>query len=147
MRITTRGRYALRASLALAKMEKNGEPVSISTLSEEEDISSVFLEQIFYKLRKAGIVSSIRGPGGGFCFAQPLDKLTVKQIFDAAGEETGLTFCDKRLDKCERVGDCMSHNVFVEVTDMVNNYFSELTLASILTKYGEAAVITPEEQA
>ena len=87
MRITTRGRYALRASLALAKMSKNGEPISINTLSEEENISSVFLEQIFFKLRKAGIVSSVRGPGGGLCFAQPLDKLTVKAIMDAAGED------------------------------------------------------------
>ena len=87
MRITTRGRYALRASLAMAKLSKNNEPVSINTLSEQEGISSVFLEQIFFKLRKAGIVSSIRGPGGGFCFALSLDKLTVKEIFNAVGEE------------------------------------------------------------
>ncbi|MDR2068937.1 MAG: Rrf2 family transcriptional regulator, partial [Spirochaetaceae bacterium] len=95
MRITTRGRYALRASLALARLGKDGSPVSINNLSEEENISSVFLEQIFFKLRKAGIVSSVRGPGGGFCFAQPLDQLTIKKILDAAGEELNLTTCDK----------------------------------------------------
>jgi len=137
MRITTRGRYALRATLALAKLEKDGGPVSINTLSEQENISSVFLEQIFFKLRKAGIVSSIRGPGGGFRFTRSLDKLTVKQICDAAGEELSLTFCDKSLDECERMGECMSHHVFAEVTDQINRYFESITLASILDKYGE----------
>ena len=135
MRITTRGRYALRASLALAVLEKNGWPVSVNTLSERENISSVFLEQIFFKLRKAGIVSSTRGPGGGFCFAQPLSEITVKQIIDAAGENLELTFCDKRIEECERIGECMAHNVWCDVTNMVNNYFESITLASILKKY------------
>ena len=136
MRITTRGRYALRAVLALAKLQKNGEPVSINTLSERENISSVFLEQIFFKLRKAGLVSSTRGPGGGFCFAKSLEKLTVKQILDAAGEDLEITFCDKHLEDCERLGECMSHKVWLDATKLVNKYFSEITLASILEKYG-----------
>jgi Rrf2 family iron-sulfur cluster assembly transcriptional regulator len=135
MRITSRGRYALRASLALAKIGKDGAPVSINTLSEEEKISSVFLEQIFFKLRKAGIVSSVRGPGGGFYFAQPLDKLTLKEILDAAGEELILTNCDKQhTDECPRTGTCLSHGVWAGVTDLINRYFSDLTLAAILEK-------------
>ena len=138
MKITSRGRYALRATLALAKLEKNGKPVSISTLAEQEDISSVFLEQIFYKLRKAGIVSSSRGPGGGFCFAQPLDKLTVKQIMDAAGENLEITFCGK-LDDCDRIGQCICHQIWLDVSVLVNKYFEGITLASILEKYGDVA--------
>ena len=136
MRITTRGRYALRASLALARMGTKEAPVSINHLSEQENISSVFLEQIFFKLRKAGIVSSIRGPGGGFCFAQPLEELTVKQILEAAGEDLDLTFCDKNNDKCERLGECMSHYLWLEVNELVKDYFSSITIASILKKYG-----------
>ena len=135
MRITSRGRYALRASLALAKLGTKDEPVSINCLSESENISPVFLEQIFFKLRKAGIVSSIRGPGGGFCFARPLNELTVNQILDAAGEELELTFCDKSNDKCERVGECLSHNVWMDVNKLVRNYFEGITIASILEKY------------
>jgi Rrf2 family iron-sulfur cluster assembly transcriptional regulator len=135
MRITTRGRYALRASLALAQIGKDGAPVSISTLSEEEDISSVFLEQIFFKLRKAGIVSSVRGPGGGFCFAQPLDKLTLKEILDAAGEELNLSNCDKQVKKeCPRTRACLSHGVWAGATELINRYFSDITLAAILEK-------------
>ncbi|AEF85377.1 transcriptional regulator, BadM/Rrf2 family [Treponema primitia ZAS-2] len=134
MRITTRGRYALRASLALAKIGKEGVPVSINSLSEEENISSVFLEQIFFKLRKAGIVSSVRGPGGGFCFAQPLDQLTIKKILDAAGEELNLTACDKHSEDCARLGACLTHSVWADVTELINNFFNSITLASILEK-------------
>jgi Rrf2 family iron-sulfur cluster assembly transcriptional regulator len=134
MRITTRGRYALRASLALAKLGKSGHPISINTLSEMENISSVFLEQIFFKLRKAGIVSSVRGPGGGFCFARSLDKLNVKEILDAAGEDLSVTPCDKHNDDCDRISGCLSHHVWVTATELVNSYFRSLTLASILEK-------------
>jgi len=146
MNITTRGRYALRASLALAKMGTNGEPVSISSLSEKENISSVFLEQIFFKLRKAGIVNSIRGPGGGFCLAKSLDELTVRQILEAAGENLELTFCDKTSDNCEKIGECLSHCVWVEVNRLVKNYFSNITLSSILEKYKHINTINQEAE-
>ena len=135
MRVTTRGRYALRASLALAKMGSDGRPVSISQLSEQEDISPVFLEQIFFKLRKAGLVSSMRGPGGGFNFARPLDQLTVKDILDASGENTDITLCDKQSDSCKRIGYCLSHFVWTDLTGMIHRYFAQITLASIIEKY------------
>jgi Rrf2 family iron-sulfur cluster assembly transcriptional regulator len=140
MNITTRGRYALRASLALAKLGAKGKPVSVNTLSEEENISSVFLEQIFFKLRKAGIVTSIRGPGGGFCFAKSLDKLTVKQILDAAGENLEITFCDKTSDNCDRIGECLSHCIWLEVNQLVKNYFAGITMSTILEKYKHVTI-------
>jgi Rrf2 family iron-sulfur cluster assembly transcriptional regulator len=136
MRITTKGRYALRASLTLAKLQKKGVPVSINSLAEKENISTAFLEQIFFKLRKAGIVASVRGPGGGFCFARPLDKVTVKQILDAAGEELSSVLCEKHSEDCTRMGGCLSHPIWVNVTAMVNDYFAGITLASILEKHG-----------
>jgi Rrf2 family iron-sulfur cluster assembly transcriptional regulator len=113
---------------------KDGSPVSINSLSEQENISPVFLEQIFFKLRKAGIVSSVRGPGGGFCFAQPLDKLTIKEILDAAGEDLDVTNCDKQKKDCERIGHCLSHSIWTGVTELVNNYFKSITLASIIER-------------
>lgn len=137
MRITNRGRYALRASLALAQLERNGSPVSINSLSEEENISSQFLEQIFFRLRKAGIVSSVRGPGGGFYFAQPLEKVTVKEILDAVGEDLELRSCDKGWDHagaCGRIGCRFCHSVWVDVTQILNDYFRNITLASILER-------------
>jgi Rrf2 family iron-sulfur cluster assembly transcriptional regulator len=147
MRITTRGRYALRASLALAKMGKSGNLVSIHSLSEEEQISSVFLEQIFFKLKKAGLVQSVRGPGGGFSFAKPLDKLTVKEILDAAGEELEAGPCDKHLEVCTKTSSCISHSVWLSISDLINNYLSSLTLAGLLERAGKSAGVLVKHEA
>lgn len=144
MRITTRGRYALRASLAMAKLGKSGAPVSIRQLSEKEKISPVFLEQIFYKLRKAGIVDSVRGPGGGFRFSRPLSELTVKDILDASGEGLTLSPCGKNHDSCSNMNDCVSFLIWAEATAMVNDYFKGLRIDSLLEKYGGHFLDAPE---
>ncbi|MDR0600652.1 MAG: Rrf2 family transcriptional regulator [Treponema sp.] len=137
MRITTRGRYALRASLALAQLQKEGTPVSINQLSEEEHISAVFLEQIFFRLRKAGIVSSVRGPGGGFLFSRPPEALTLREILEAAGEELNVTDCDKQAKACEGTSRrCLSHSVWEGVTRLLNDYFERLTLGEVLKRKG-----------
>jgi len=135
MRITTRGRYALRASIAMARMSTDGTPVSIRQLSEREQISPVFLEQIFYKLRKAGIVDSVRGPGGGFKFSRPLDELTVKEILDAAGEGLTLSPCGNKTTPCANMSECVSYSIWADATAMVNNHFAGITLGSIMEKY------------
>ncbi|MDR0707663.1 MAG: Rrf2 family transcriptional regulator [Treponema sp.] len=132
MKITTRGRYALRATLALAQLGKNSGPVSINTLSEQERISPIFLEQIFFKLRKAGIVASARGPGGGFFFEKPLEEITLKSILKASGEEMETVPCDKRAGNCERISTCLSHKVWSKVNKLVDDYFINITLARIL---------------
>jgi Rrf2 family iron-sulfur cluster assembly transcriptional regulator len=92
MRITTKGRYALRAILQLSQQAENS-PVSIRTLSELEDISAEFLEQIFFRLRKAGLIKSTRGPGGGFQLVKTLSEITVADIFQAVGEELHFSPC------------------------------------------------------
>jgi Rrf2 family iron-sulfur cluster assembly transcriptional regulator len=115
----------------MARMGEAG-PVSIRSLSEKEEISPVFLEQIFFKLRKAGIINSVRGPGGGFCFSQPLGSLTIKNILDAAGENLECTFCKKNAPDCSRKEYCLSHPILVEVSNLVNNYLGTITLESLL---------------
>jgi Rrf2 family iron-sulfur cluster assembly transcriptional regulator len=135
MEATTRGRYTLRASLALAKIEKDGAPVPISTLAEQEDIPSVLLEQIFFKLKKAGIVSSIRGPEGGVSFVRPLDRLTVKELLDAAGEDLDLAKQDQQgAEEYLRIGERLSRDVWAGLTDLINRHLSGITLADILKK-------------
>ena len=101
MRMTTKGRYALRASIALARMTAGISPVSIKTIAEAESISPEFLEQIFFKLRKAGLIASVRGPGGGFFFAQPLSTILLKDIVVASGEQFELSPC-----ACSEDDDC-----------------------------------------
>ena len=134
MRITTRGRYAVRAAIVLAQQSKDGAPVSITRIAEQEGISSVFLEQIFFKLRKAGIVNSVRGPGGGFYFALPLETITVKNILDAAGETLIIAPCKAPLKPCVRYNNCVTHPIWEDLTDMIINYLSGLNLAAILEK-------------
>ena len=132
MRITSKGRYALRAALALAEMTKDRELVSISSLAEAEEIPAVFLEQIFFKLKKAELVKSVRGPGGGFAFNRSLDSLTLREIFDAVGEELTMTFCDRQKNKCSRQSDCIAHRVFDSISGRVNDYLDSITLQKVL---------------
>ena len=134
MRISTRARYALRASLALAKLGSKDSLISISTLSELEGISPVFLEQIFFKMRNAGILHSVRGPGGGFAFIRPLDKLTVKDILEAAGEDFSLANCDKSEGECDRIGICLSHSVWNDANELYNKYLGSLTIGALLER-------------
>jgi Rrf2 family iron-sulfur cluster assembly transcriptional regulator len=132
MRITTKGRYALRAALALAEMSRNGEMISINNLSDAEEISSVFLEQIFFKLKKAGIVKSVRGPGGGFSFARPPETISVREILYSAGEELDVLPCDRSGGDCERMSECICHKMLTSVSDLVNKYFDSVTLQTLL---------------
>ncbi len=134
MRITTRGRYALRATIAMTRLCRDGEPISIRRLSDEEDISSVFLEQIFYKLRKAGLVESVRGPGGGFVFTDDPSNISVKNVLEAAGENLLLTPC---IDEgaCDKASECTAHNVWVEASNTLNSFFANLTLKEVENRF------------
>lgn len=134
MRVTTRGRYGLRAVLKLTKSD-TGKPISIRQLSEAEDISPEFLEQIFFRLRKSGIIKSTRGPGGGFQMNRDPAKVSVKQIFDAVGEEVSLTPCTSDTDPrspCTRTDDCIAHDMWVKTANHINSYFSNISVQDIL---------------
>ena len=134
MRITTRGRYGLRAVLKLTITEQ-GKPISIRELSEIEGISPEFLEQIFFRLRKAGIIKSTRGPGGGFQMDKDPSKVTVKEIFDAVGEEISLTPCTSdEIDKpCSHEKQCLAHDMWVDASHHINDYFAGITISDILS--------------
>ncbi|MCL2066122.1 MAG: Rrf2 family transcriptional regulator [Treponema sp.] len=132
MIISTRGRYALRAMLALVKLGDEGKLVTINRISKEENLSPIFLEQIFFNLKKAGLVKSVRGPGGGFMIIPPLDKVTVKEVIEAAGEDIAPGNCDKHSPYCDRQFGCKSHKVWINFGEMIFNYFNNMTLASLL---------------
>ena len=135
MRITTKGRYALRAILNLASASQD-RPVSIKQIAQEEAISPEFLEQIFFKLKKAEIIRSVRGPGGGFMLNRSADEITVKALFDAVGEGLDLTPCMScDTDPCEKARYCVAHKVWADVTEKVVSYFEALTLRQIIKTY------------
>jgi Rrf2 family iron-sulfur cluster assembly transcriptional regulator len=130
MRVTTKGRYALRAitSLAMANSER---PVPIKQIAGDEDISPEFLEQIFFKMKKAGIISSVRGPGGGFRLDKKPEEISVKQIFDAVGEGLEITPCTSD-DDCGRADDCLVRDVWQEASEHIVSYFDNLTLRRVI---------------
>ena len=130
MRVTTKGRYALRAitNLALADSDK---PIPIKRIAGEEAISPEFLEQIFFRMKKSGIISSVRGPGGGFMLDKKPEEITVKDIFDAVGEGLEITPCMGE-EGCERIENCVATDVWHEASDLIVSYFENLTLRRVM---------------
>ncbi|HTH13762.1 MAG TPA: Rrf2 family transcriptional regulator [Spirochaetia bacterium] len=134
MRITTKGRYALKAILYLA-VNGQGMPISIKEISAVQKISPEFLEQLFFKLKKSGIISSVRGPGGGFSLAKALEDISVKDVFDAVGEGLDLTPCTSCNDEtpvCTEHDECLSYDVWKTAADQIQGYFRTLTLRAIV---------------
>lgn len=135
MRITTKGRYALRAVLTLARNSDAGTPVSIKTISEKEGISPEFLEQIFFRLRKAGVINSVRGPGGGFYFARPLAEITLESILESSGEGLGIApcICGKEPE-CDRRNDCSAGKIWRELDSHLRSFTGSHTLADMILR-------------
>jgi Rrf2 family transcriptional regulator, iron-sulfur cluster assembly transcription factor len=136
MRVTTKGRYALRALVNLALTDQDS-PVPIRQIAEEEEISPEFLEQIFFKLKKAGIIRSVRGPGGGFALNRQLQSISMKDLFLAVGEGLDLTPCDtcSKNDggECPRKEDCIVFDIWEDATHHISNYFESMNLKQIVT--------------
>jgi Rrf2 family iron-sulfur cluster assembly transcriptional regulator len=133
MRITTKGRYGLRAVIKLA-MATHTRPISISTIANDENVSSEFLEQIFYKLKKAGVIRSIRGPG---VLNRKPEEISVKDILTAVGEMGGLTPCTlRRRTLCDRPDPCGAHEIWTGLQERISDYLSGITLKDIADKNG-----------
>ena len=143
MRITTKGRYAVRALLNLAATAGD-RPKPIRRIAAEEEISPEFLEQIFFRLKRSGILSSTRGPGGGFRFARPLDQVSLAQVFVAVGEGLDLTPCTscgtaEASESCERSDECLAHHVWNKTSAYIVEFFESMTIASILAEHADRA--------
>lgn len=135
MRMTTKGRYALRAAIALARASDGAKPISIKTISEIESISPEFLEQIFFKLRKAGIIASVRGPGGGFFFARPLSSILLKDIVTASGEDIALASCAAEYHAgCGRERECAAGTIWREFHQHIDSFLVSMNLEQMAAR-------------
>ncbi len=133
MRITTKGRYAVRAIVQLAQ-QASDKPVSIRKISEAENISAEFLEQIFFKLRRGGVITSVRGPGGGFRLSRNAEDISIAEIFDAVGEGLIITPCaEGHHDSCERMSDCIVNQLWNNSYLHFRGYFEKTSLKDVLT--------------
>jgi Rrf2 family iron-sulfur cluster assembly transcriptional regulator len=132
MRLTTKGRYGVRAVLNLAAHNQN-HPTSISQISREEDLSPEFLEQIFFKLKKAGVIRSIRGPKGGFVLNWKPSEVTIKAILDAVGESVNPTPCTKVTSApCPRKKDCALAPVWNEFNEVIEKHLDGISIKDII---------------
>lgn len=129
MKLTTKGRYAVTAMLDLA-LHNGGQPVSLAEISERQDISLSYLEQLFSKLRKAGLVTSMRGPGGGYQLNGDPNGIVVSDIIAAVDESVDATRCGGMSD-CQDNKRCLTHDLWADLSDQIRTFLSDITLADM----------------
>ena len=134
MKLTTKGRYGVRAMANLAA-HSSSRPLSIAQIAREEDLSPEFLEQIFFRLRKAGLIKSTRGPKGGFVLSKDPGEVSIKAILDAVGEPLNPTPCTEHGVKgCERQTYCVMSPIWHEFYDKIRTHLEGVSLADILER-------------
>ena len=132
MRLTTKGRYAVTAVLDLALHQDKG-PVSLAAISERQGISLSYLEQLFSKLRRNDVVSSTRGPGGGYKLTNDVDKVSVSDIILAVDESCKVVDCEDS-EGCGGGYQCLTHDLWQELSNEIRTFLDGITLSEIMSQ-------------
>ncbi len=132
MRLTTKGRYAVTAVLDLAFHSKT-KPITLTEVAERQTISLSYLEQLFARLRRAGIVHGVRGPGGGYQLKKATHEITIASIIEAVNEPIDSTKCGGEAN-CQQDKACLTHTLWVGLSDHIKSYLSSITLADLLDR-------------
>lgn len=132
MRLTTKGRYAVTAMLDLALHSDEG-PVSLADISQRQGISLSYLEQLFARLRREKLVSSVRGPGGGYRLGAGEDEIFVAQVVDAVNESIDTTRCQQKAD-CQNGETCLTHHLWSDLSEEIHRFLSRISLADLMKK-------------
>ena len=133
MRLSTKGRYAVMAMVDLAR-HTSGSPVSLADIAERQEISLSYLEQLFARLRRSGMVKSVRGPGGGYLLAHGLADTRISDIILAVDEPIRATRCTPgspegcHLDKSR----CLTHDLWEELGNQIHMFLSSVTLEDVV---------------
>mgnify|MGYP003613131520 CR=1 FL=1 len=139
MRLSTRGRYAVMALVEMAARDGRGQgcaggkPVTLTDIGAAQQLSVAYLEQLFGRLRRAGIVVSARGPGGGYRLARPAAAIPIAEIVEAADEPIVATRCEEGGPGCLGGGRrCLTHDLWVELGDQIRLFLGAMTLADVV---------------
>jgi Rrf2 family iron-sulfur cluster assembly transcriptional regulator len=132
MRLTTKGRYAVTAMLDLA-LHKDQGPVSLADISQRQAISLSYLEQLFAKLRRGALVSSVRGPGGGYELQGGSESIYIAQIVDAVNESLDSTKC-KGAGDCQGGETCLTHYLWEDLSEQIHTFLEGISLADLVAK-------------
>lgn len=133
MRLTTKGRYAVTAVLDLALHQDKG-PVSLAAISERQGISLSYLEQLFAKLRRNEIVSSTRGPGGGYKLTNSVDEVSVSDIILAVDESCKVVDCGDSADCHDGAYQCLTHDLWQELSNEIRTFLDGISLSEIMAQ-------------
>lgn len=142
MKMSTKGRYAMMAMIDIAA-HSVGAPVSLAEIAERQDISQEYLEQLFGKLRKAKLVESARGPGGGYRLARGAADIALADIITAADEEMQLTRCGgDAVEGCVKGERCNAHDLWSSLSRQMMYFLSSVSLEDVVEKRNLALAAT-----
>ena len=143
MRLTTKGRFAVTAMIDLALNNGSG-PVTLADISARQKISLSYLEQLFGKLRRRALVTSVRGPGGGYNLANATDQVSVADIITAVDEPIDATQCGGK-ENCKDDRKCITHDLWTDLNNHIFDYLRAVKLSELvakqLKKSGDVAVM------
>ena len=131
LKLSTKGQYGVRAMYEIAKAGSIG-PVTIKEISEKQDVSVAYLEQIRNKLRKAGIIQSVKGPGGGYMLAREPEKISIGQILKELEGPVAITSCLDPSEGCVRVDSCVTHLLWKALGDNIERFLDSMSLLDLL---------------
>ena len=131
MKLSTKGRYGLRAAVDLALYAKE-EPISISNIAAKEGLSESYLEQLFAKLKKAGIVHSVRGTNGGYQLARSASEITVGNVLRALEGNMVVVDCPNNEEACAKFGSCVTKYVWKRINNSISETMDAMTLEEII---------------
>jgi Rrf2 family iron-sulfur cluster assembly transcriptional regulator len=132
MKLTTKGRYAVTAILDLAIHDGAG-PVALSEIATRQGISLSYLEQLFSRLRKRGLVKSVRGPGGGYQLAREASDIAVSDVIWAVDEMVDATRCRGR-ENCQGEERCLTHDLWEDLSRQIRDFLSDIDLAQLVER-------------
>jgi len=134
MRLSTKGRYGVTAMMDLA-IHDNAGPVTLADISQCQGISLSYLEQLFSRLRKGGLVEGVRGPGGGYRLSRPAKDISIAEIITAVDEKVDMTNCDQKGD-CQDGEKCLTHELWAELSQRLYSFLEGINLAQFVDRPG-----------
>ena len=134
MRLTTKGRYAVTAMLDLAIHHGNG-PIALADIAQRQGISLSYLEQLFSRLRKRTLVSSVRGPGGGYNLARRASDIHIAEVIAAVDENVDTTRCGG-AHNCQNEGPCLTHDLWHDLSTRIYDYLNRISLQDLVDRKG-----------
>ncbi len=133
MRLTTKGRYAVTAILDLA-FHSECAPVTLTDIAKRQSISLSYLEQLFARLRRAGLVTGVRGPGGGYQLSRKTSQINIAEIIEAVDEVIDATKCGGKGD-CQNNEPCLTHELWMDLSRQIREYLSGISLQDLLDRH------------